>query len=185
MLKKKMIKKVSDVTGEAQGKKRLKGLTELIALGKEKGHLTFEEVNNILPVDIVSSEEIDEILGILGDENIKLIDSEEELTKEGTEEERAEEKKEEVEKEEVVKLAHIDDPVKMYLRQMGQIALLTRKEELEIAERIKEAEYKFRDTVLMAYFFQHIKGCLIRSAMSRAPQTRNACCNTRERIRPA
>ena len=40
-------------------KKRTKELTELIALGKEKGHLTFEEVNNILPVDIVSSEEID------------------------------------------------------------------------------------------------------------------------------
>ncbi len=134
---------------EAQGKKkRLKGLNELIALGKEKGHLTFEEVNNILPVNIVSSEEIDEILGILGDENIKLVDSEEELTKEGVEEDRQEEKKEEVEKEEVVKLAHIDDPVKMYLRQMGQIALLTRKEELEIAERIKEAEYKFRDEVL-------------------------------------
>ncbi len=134
---------------ESQGKrKRLKGLTELIALGKEKGHLTFEEVNNILPVNIVSSEEIDEILGILGDENIKLVDSEEDLIKEGVEEEKAEEKKEESEKEEPVKLAHIDDPVKMYLRQMGQIPLLTRKEELEIAERIKEAEYKFRDAVL-------------------------------------
>ena len=109
MVKKKMIRKikmkkraspavpgsnlisVSEGAGESQGKKkRLKGLSELIALGKEKGHLTFEEVNNILPVDIVSSEEIDEILGILGDENIKLIDSEEELTKEGVEEERAE-----------------------------------------------------------------------------------------------
>ncbi len=148
-----MIKKKNGTTQakekiELQGKKRLKGLTELIALGKEKGHLTFEEVNNILPVNIVSSEEIDEILGILGDENIKLVDSEEDLAKEAIEEEKAEEKKEESGKEEVVKLAHIDDPVKMYLRQMGQIPLLTRKEELEIAERIKEVEYKFRDTVL-------------------------------------
>ncbi|MDD5436867.1 MAG: RNA polymerase sigma factor RpoD [Candidatus Omnitrophica bacterium] len=146
---KKIMKKKMETDASSQGKKkRLKGLNELIALGKEKGHLTFEEVNNILPVDIVSSEEIDEILGILGDENIKLIDSEEELAKEGAEEERLEEKKEEVEKEEPVKLAHIDDPVKMYLRQMGQIPLLTRKEELEIAERIKDAEYKFRDIVL-------------------------------------
>ena len=108
MVKKKMKKKNPALISEeltAQGKKkRLKGLNELIALGKEKGHLTFEEVNNILPVDIVSSEEIDEILGILGDENIKLVDSEEELTKESVEEERQEEKKEEVEKEEVVKL---------------------------------------------------------------------------------
>src|SRR3990167_3686102 len=72
-----------------------KELSELIALGKEKGHLTFEEVNNILPVDIVSSEEIDEILTILGDENIKLVDTEEELAKEPQEgEAQGEEKKE-------------------------------------------------------------------------------------------
>ena len=127
-------------------KKRIKELSELIALGKEKGHLTFEEVNNILPVEIVSSEEIDEILGILGDENIKLVDSEEDLAKEGAEEE-PEEKKEEVEKEEIPKLVQIDDPVKMYLRQMGQIALLTREEEIEIAERIKQAEGKFTEAV--------------------------------------
>lgn len=139
---------------EASGKKkRRKELTELIALGKEKGHLTFEEVNNILPVDIVSSEEIDEILGVLGEENIKLIDSEEDLVKESaerTEEEAAEEKAKEapaVVKEEPARLTQVDDPVKMYLRQMGQIPLLTRKEEIEIAERIKEAEGKFREAV--------------------------------------
>ncbi|MCX5686155.1 MAG: hypothetical protein NTW09_01640, partial [Candidatus Omnitrophica bacterium] len=136
----------SDKEGPS-GRKRLKGLSELIALGKEKGHLTFEEVNNILPVEIVSSEEIDEILGILGEENIKLVDNEEDLAKESQEpeEDRAqEEKKEEPEKEEVVKLAHIDDPVKMYLKQMGQIPLLTRSEELEIAERIKKRRRQFQ-----------------------------------------
>ncbi|OGW84436.1 MAG: RNA polymerase sigma factor RpoD [Omnitrophica bacterium RIFCSPLOWO2_01_FULL_45_10] len=121
-------------------------MSELIARGKEKGHLTFDEVNNLLPVDIVSSEEIDEILGILGDENIKLVDSEEELTAKETLEETVTEKKEEP-KEEISKLVQIDDPVKMYLRQMGQIPLLTREQELEIAERIKETEYKFRDAV--------------------------------------
>ncbi|MFA4981238.1 MAG: RNA polymerase sigma factor RpoD [Candidatus Omnitrophota bacterium] len=137
-------------------KRRMKELTELIALGKEKGHLTFEEVNNILPVDIVSSEEIDEILGILGEENIKLVDSEEELLKEGAEEEAAEDKKEEVEEvKEVTRVAAIDDPVKMYLRQMGQIPLLTRKEEIEIAERIKVAEGKFREAVLAVMISKH------------------------------
>src|SRR3989338_6241103 len=85
-------------------KKRSKELTELIALGKEKGHLTFEEVNNILPIEIVSSEAIEEILGILGDENIRLVDSEEELAKEaGAVEggEIQEEKKEGAPKEEI------------------------------------------------------------------------------------
>jgi RNA polymerase primary sigma factor len=126
-----------------------KELSELIALGKEKGHLTFEEVNNILPVEIVSSEEIDEILGILGEENIRLVDSEEAAVKEKAEEEAVveEPKEEKPVKEEVPRIVQADDPVKMYLRQMGQIPLLTRKEEIEIAERIKESEGKFRDAV--------------------------------------
>lgn len=125
-----------------------KELSELIALGKEKGHLTFEEVNNILPVNIVSSEEIDDILSILGGENIKLVDTKEDMTKEAVAEEAQEEKKEEPPAAEgVSKLAQIDDPVKMYLRQMGQISLLTRKEEIEIAGKIKDAESKVRDAV--------------------------------------
>jgi RNA polymerase primary sigma factor len=141
---------------QAPGRKKMsKELTELIALGKEKGHLTFEEVNNILPVDMVSSEEIDEVLGILGDQNIKLVDNEEEAAgKEpaAEEEEAAVEDEKKAEEPEVKaiepsKLVHIDDPVKMYLRQMGQIPLLTRKEEIDIAIRIKEAEERFREAV--------------------------------------
>jgi RNA polymerase sigma factor RpoD, C-terminal domain/RNA polymerase sigma factor, sigma-70 family len=131
-------------------KKLSKELAELIALGKEKGHLTFEEVNNILPIEIVSSEEIDEILSVLGEENIKLIDTEEEASKETGQEEpqAAEEKKEEAAPvEEAPRMIQIDDPVKMYLRQMGQISLLTRKEEIEIACKIKESEGKVRDAV--------------------------------------
>ena len=156
-------KSPEQIASESQtGKKRMKEISELIALGKEKGHLTFEEVNNILPVDIVSSEEIDNILGILGEENIKLVDSDEDAVKESAEDEKAEEKAEDdkaeekaeekeekaAEKEETAKFAQIDDPVKMYLRQMGQISLLTRKEEIEIAERIKEAEGRYREAVL-------------------------------------
>ena len=133
-------------------KKRPKEISDLIALGKEKGHLTFEEVNNLLPDEIVSSEEIDEILSILGDENIRLVESEEDAAKERPEEEApAEEKKTEA-KEGVYKAAQIDDPVKMYLRQMGQIPLLTRDEELTIAEKIKNAEAQFRDVVLKVKF---------------------------------
>ena len=133
-------------------KKRPKELSDLIALGKEKGHLTFEEVNNLLPDDIVSSEEIDEILSILGDENIRLVDSEEEAAKERPEEEPQEEKKREEEKAEVVRVSQVDDPVKMYLRQMGQIPLLTREQELSIAEKIKRVEAEFRDVVLKMKF---------------------------------
>jgi RNA polymerase primary sigma factor len=128
-----------------------KELSELIALGKEKGHLTFEEVNNILPVDIVSSEEIDEILSVLGDENIKLIDTEEDLAEKSAEPEAKEEEAKEAaalaQPEEAAKVVQADDPVKMYLRQMGQISLLTRKEEIDIAGKIKDAEARLRDVV--------------------------------------
>ena len=138
------------VIKESVPKKKIsKELSELIALGKEKGHLTFEEVNNILPVDIVSSEEIDEILTVLGEENIKLVDTEEELTEKGAVSE-SEEKKEGVVAavpEEAARLVQVDDPVKMYLRQMGQISLLTRKEEIDIAGKIKDAEGTLRDAV--------------------------------------
>lgn len=136
------------VKAPVQKRKISKELSELIALGKEKGHLTFEEVNNILPVDIVSSEEIDEILTVLGDENIKLVDTEEELAEKGAQDEAKVEKEEPAAAaEEVSRMVQVDDPVKMYLRQMGQISLLTRKEEIEIAGRIKDAEGKLRDVV--------------------------------------
>ena len=143
-------KEVKPVAKEPVRKRKMsKELSELIALGKEKGHLTFEEVNNILPVDIVSSEEIDEILSVLGEENIKLVDTEEELTEKAAPEEEVKAEKEEVAAPvgEVARVVQVDDPVKMYLRQMGQISLLTRKEEIDIACKIKDAEGKLRDAV--------------------------------------
>ena len=59
-------------------RKRIKGLEKLIALGKEKGHLTFEEVNNLLPEEVTSSEDIDEIFAVLEKEKIEIIDADEE-----------------------------------------------------------------------------------------------------------
>ncbi len=142
--------------------KRLDELKKLIALGKEKGKLTYEQVNDMLPEDVVSSEEIDEILTILGNENIEIVESEDpkaEPAKEGEEaesaegEERAEERAEEKEEEaEEARSEPVDDPVRMYLRQMGQIPLLSRENELRLAKEIKEAEARFREVIFSSQF---------------------------------
>ena len=133
--------------------KRLEELKKLIALGKEKGRLTYEEVNNLLPEDVNSSEEIDEILTILGNENIEIVDSEEEKPvgakdeKEEPEAVEGEPQEKPEEEAEPVRTAPVDDPVRMYLRQMGQIPLLSRENELRLAKEIKEAETRYREVV--------------------------------------
>ncbi|MFA5336124.1 MAG: RNA polymerase sigma factor RpoD [Candidatus Omnitrophota bacterium] len=135
-------------------RKRIKGLEKLIALGKEKGHLTFEEVNNLLPEEVTSSEDIDEIFAVLDKEKIEIIDSEEEkeLKEEAAEEEKEEVHKPEAEAEEIPRMAVMEDPVRMYLKQMGQISLLTREQELDLAKKIKEAEFRFREAVFECRF---------------------------------
>jgi RNA polymerase primary sigma factor len=112
-------------------------IKELIALGKNKGYLTYDEINRILPEDITSSEEIDNILSTLDRENIELLDSESAKEKEKTQKHALLAKMD----------GPMDDPVRMYLRQMGQIPLLTRDEEVALAKKIEEAENGFRDVI--------------------------------------
>lgn len=134
-------------------KKRSKNLNnkirELIKKGKKDGTLTYAQVNNLLPEQLVSSDEIEDVLIKLGDENIELVDSQEkerylkEVTK--REEEEAEGS---VDTQPLPRMLKADDPVKMYLRQMGQIDLLSREEEIALAKRIEEAEDAYRESVL-------------------------------------
>jgi len=126
-------------------KNRLKQLEKLLVAGKEKGHLTYEEVNDILPENIVSSEEIDEILTMLGNENIEIVAAEQkpELEKAASLQESPAKAKQQV----LPRLTRMDDPVKMYLRQMGQIPLVSREEEIRLAQEIESAENNFRQAV--------------------------------------
>ena len=132
-------------TGRLKKSTKLKVIDKLIALGKERGRLTYEEINNLLPDDMFSPEEIDGVMDVLDREDILVIDQKKE---EYVLPQETRAKKSGVKSDETSRVTQVDDPVKMYLRQMGQIPLLTREQEISIAEKIKEAETLFRKNVL-------------------------------------
>ena len=133
---------------------KARNLQQLIALGKERGRITYDELNNILPETITSSDEIDRILTILGNEKIQIVDAHEaeDIEKLPEEEKVAVAEIAAEEMEPATPPVQIEDPVKMYLRQMGQISLLTREEELALAQQIESAELRYREAVLGSWY---------------------------------
>jgi len=115
----------------------------LIESGKEKGFVTYEELNDLLPEDTVSPEKIDKILMTLDELGIDIVDEADQVTPDKPEEE---ETLEDVEVEETTD--RIDDPVRMYLTQMGEIPLLTRDEEIALAKKIEVTRKRYRSKVL-------------------------------------
>ncbi len=117
-------------------------IRELIKLAKEQGYLTFEDLNEALPPDLTDPDELDLILIQLRKMEIDIIEASEvdrykDVKKDHDEEEEKPEPK----------LDILDDPVRMYLKQMGQVPLLTREQEVEISKRIEEAEVRVADHV--------------------------------------
>ena len=130
-----------------------KAVQRLIDRGKEKGFLTYEEVNEALPADLVSPDDLDTMLTMLDDLDIEIVDKEDEgKTKQKVETKVQKEKEEEKEtlitEEEAAAGLRSTDPVRMYLRKMGQVALLTREGEVEIAKRIEEGENRVLNIIL-------------------------------------
>jgi RNA polymerase primary sigma factor len=123
-------------------------LSKLISLGKRQGYLTYEQINNLLPSEITSSEKIEEVITALTEKNIEITTSSIQRNTEFEEESDKKEKSEEEAKpaEADFESTRMDDPVRLYLRQMGQIALLTREQEIDLAKRIEEAEERLKDT---------------------------------------
>jgi RNA polymerase primary sigma factor len=120
----------------------IKEVKGLISTGKEKGFLTIEEVNEALPTDMVSSDQLDNVLSIFDDMDIEIVDNEEEgklLKKSVAEKKGVQESKSEVTLTPDYGTRTVD-PVRMYLRKMGQVALLTREGEVEIAKRIEQGQ---------------------------------------------
>jgi RNA polymerase primary sigma factor len=117
------------------------GVKRLIAKGKERGYITFDELNAILPPDQNSSEQIEDVMANFSEMGIQVVESEE--NEEGELPVAKAEKAEEAEEEEQTgnvdeaSLGRTDDPVRMYLREMGSVELLSREGEIAIAKRIE------------------------------------------------
>jgi len=113
---------------------------QLIAIGKEKGYLLYDEVNEMLPADITSSDELDDLFSTFGSAGIEVVDSEK-TYREDKLLDRTGEGAEEIELDLTPgALDKTNDPVRMYLREMGTVPLLTREGEVEIAKRIERGK---------------------------------------------
>jgi RNA polymerase primary sigma factor len=113
---------------------------QLIAIGKEKGYLLYDEVNEMLPADITSSDELDDLFSTFSSAGIEVVDSEKTF-REDKLLDRTGEGAEEIELDLTPgALDKTNDPVRMYLREMGTVPLLTREGEVEIAKRIERGK---------------------------------------------
>ena len=123
-------------------KTSIEEVQQLIDLGKEKGYLTYDEVNDILPADMVSSEQLDDVMSMFGEMDIEVVDAEQKSTsnKQPSQESSSSDDNEEEAEFDADVMGRTSDPVRMYLREMGQVSLLTREGEVEIAKRIEEGE---------------------------------------------
>jgi RNA polymerase primary sigma factor len=132
-------------------KKNLKEVKKLIDLGKEKGYLTYDDVNDMLPAEVVSPDQIDDVMSIFGEMDIEVVDSNQRVTLGGSGEDLVEEEEEEKELDGDVDgdvVGKTGDPVRMYLREMGTVSLLSREGEVEIAKKIEDGENKVLHEVL-------------------------------------
>lgn len=126
--------KQAKAAAAAGNNQRTREVNRLINLGKEKGYLTLEDLNENLPSDIASADQLEEVISTFDDLDIDIVD-------EGAEQFDAEESEGEAPTPEPIldesALGKSADPVRMYLREMGSVSLLTREGEVEIAKRIE------------------------------------------------
>src|ERR671918_2778427 len=114
---------------------------QLINIGKEKGYLLYDEVNELLPSEITSSDELDDLFNTFGSAGIEVIDSDQKYLRDDKVIDRTAEGAEELELDLTPgALDKTNDPVRMYLREMGTVPLLTREGEVEIAKRIERGK---------------------------------------------
>ena len=135
-------------------KGKLDGIDELLEKGRAQGFVTYDELNSALPPDILTGDQIDDVMEIFGENAIEVVDAFQKVPLGGEnlligEEEAQEEEAQEEEEEEVEYAGGIkaNDPVRLYLKEMGSIPLLNREGEVNLAKRIEDGEREIMTAV--------------------------------------
>ncbi len=140
-------------------------IKELVRLAQEQGYLTYNDVNEALPDTMISGEELDEVYVKLRNLEVEIVDQ--------AEVDRISVKQPEPEEEEdKSRLDILDDPVRMYLKQMGQVPLLTREQEVEISKRIENAENEVKNIIYSFGFAGKEHIALAEKLVSEPPKER-------------
>jgi len=138
-------------------------IKELVRLAQEQGYLTYNDINEVLPDQVTSAEEIESILVQLRNLEVEIVDQ--------AEVDRLKQP-EPAEEEEKTRLDILDDPVRMYLKQMGQVPLLTREQEVEISQRIEAAENEVRQIIYSLGFTAKEHIALAEKLLAEPPKER-------------
>jgi RNA polymerase primary sigma factor len=116
-------------------------IEQLIEMGRERGYLTYQEVSSRIPQDSMVTDQIDDLLSKLSEMDIEIIDEDDAKTRQAENKPRAK-RGDEGESDTPEPESRIDDPVRMYLHEMGQVMLLTRDEEIALAKQVEDGERK-------------------------------------------
>ena len=151
------------VVRQAAGLELPEKVKELVRLAREQGYLTYNDINDALPDVVVSTEELDDLYSKLRNLEVEIVDQAEVDRIKQPEPDEDEEK---------VRLDILDDPVRMYLKQMGQVPLLTREQEVEISKRIEDAENEIKFIVYSLGFAGKEHIALAEKLISEPPKER-------------
>jgi RNA polymerase primary sigma factor len=151
------------VNGASASLELAEKVKELVRLAREQGYLTYNDINDALPDVVVSTEELDDLYSQLRNLEVEIVDQAEVDRIKQPDPDQEEEK---------VRLDILDDPVRMYLKQMGQVPLLTREQEVKISKRIEEAENQIKRMVYSFGFAGKEHIALAEKLVSEPPKER-------------
>ncbi len=138
-------------------------IKELVRLAQEQGYLTYSDINDVIPDNVVSPDDLDELYSKLRSLEIEIVDQAEVDRVKQPEPEEEDEK---------ARLDILDDPVRMYLKQMGQVPLLTREQEVEISKRIEDNENEVKRIIYSFGFAGKEHIALAEKLISEPPKER-------------